>query len=206
MRRFQLPPLTLLLLCYTKTLAFLVSTRALNTKFKSIDGVSLSDTKVTNKILRHTNVLSLLLVESKKDDEDSDCEDAQASYETWKSGKDSEEKPVFESLDSVLNKARKRPMMMFIPYKIQAALNKPILKLSLPTTSAPSIITLGDLGFILIALKLNSFGFAVGYILGKLSTQLLRESKVIPIALVELWTVLMAVGLDVVWNNTELNY
>lgn len=112
--------------------------------------------------------------------------------------------PVFfESLDIVLNKARKRPMIMLLPYKIQAIFNKPIITLSLPTVSVPSVITIGDLLLALIALKLDSVGFAFGYIFGKLTTQYLRENEILPIALIELWTVILAVGLDVVWKNVD---
>ena len=108
------------------------------------------------------------------------------------------------SLESILQKARKRPMIMLLPYKIQAFTNKPLFQISIiPTvTKIPSTITIGDMCLIVFAIYLNSIGFAIGYGIGKLTTQPLREwTNVIPIALVELWTVGLAVGLDVIWRN-----
>ena len=116
------------------------------------------------------------------------------------------EEAVFDSLDDVLTKARKRPMVMtLLPYQIQALMNKPIVRISLlsnNTTNMPkSVLSIGDLFLILIAWKLNSVGFAIGYIVGKLSTPVLRETKILPVALVELWTVIVAIASDVVWSN-----
>mmetsp|Transcript_9298 Transcript_9298/g.13824 ORF Transcript_9298/g.13824 Transcript_9298/m.13824 type:complete len:304 (-) Transcript_9298:116-1027(-) len=107
------------------------------------------------------------------------------------------------SLDAILQRARKRPLAItMLPYKIQAQMNRPLLQIGFPFTSFPSIITIGDGLLILVAIYLNSLGFAVGFALGKLSVQFLREnSNIFPIAFIELWTVTLAVGLDVLWRN-----
>jgi len=61
-------------------------------------------------------------------------------------------------------------------------------------------LTIGEVVLILVALKLESYGFCIGYVLGK-STRGLVMSKGGPILLVELWTVFLAVSLDIAWNN-----
>ena len=127
-----------------------------------------------------------------------------------------EEHQEFDSLEVILEKARKRPTsIMLLPYKIQAFMNKPLIIIptiqSSPSSSSssPSVITLGDVAFVLFAIKLDSLGFAVGYTIGKLTTPYLREQKVIPIpiALIELWTLFFAtflgIILDQVWRNID---
>ena len=103
---------------------------------------------------------------------------------------------VSMDLDVILKKARKRKMVL-LPYRIQAIANKPVLNLFNFTS-----LTIGECALILVAIKLNSYGFCVGYVIGKGTSPFVRNSNM-PIALVELWTVLLAVGFDVIWNNLD---
>ena len=105
-----------------------------------------------------------------------------------------EEKYQFDSLDVMLNKARRRKVVM-LPYRIQSIANKPVFNIFNKST-----LNLGDCVLILVATKLGSMGFCIGYITGKSTTWFLREIDA-PIIMVEIWTVALAVGLDVVWNN-----
>ena len=111
----------------------------------------------------------------------------------------------FQSLDIILEKARKRQMFMLFPYRAQAFLNKPLFQISiLPSKNVlPTVITTGDIIFVLFAIQLNSIGFAVGYTIGKLTVQSLRMANAVPMALTELWTVTLAVILDVLWRNID---
>ena len=102
----------------------------------------------------------------------------------------------FDSLDVVLDRARKRKMVL-LPYQIQAITNKPLIPINLNRTI---YLTLGETLLILVAFKLESYGFCVGYVLGKDTRGLLMRAGG-PILLVELWTVSLAVGLDILWNN-----
>jgi|AntRauTorckE5430_2_1112549.scaffolds.fasta_scaffold26779_2 hypothetical protein len=102
----------------------------------------------------------------------------------------------FDSLDVMLDRARKRKMVM-LPYQIQAITNKPLIPINLNRTT---YLTIGEVVLILVAFKLESYGFCFGYVLGK-STRGLLMSKGGPILLVELWTVFLAVSLDIAWNN-----
>ena len=109
-------------------------------------------------------------------------------------GEEKEEEYEFDSLDTMLTKARNRKMAL-LPYRVQAFTGKPIINLF--NTSS---LTIGECTLILVALKLGSIGFCGGYVVGKATTQYLRQSDA-PVVLVELWTVLLAVGFDIVWNN-----
>ena len=64
----------------------------------------------------------------------------------------------FQSLDIILEKARKRQMFMLFPYRAQAFLNKPLFQISiLPSKNVlPTVITTGDIIFVLFAIQLNS--------------------------------------------------
>lgn len=104
---------------------------------------------------------------------------------------------VETSLAKVLEKARARRMVL-LPYRIQAFFNNPVLTLSKPL---PAIFTIGDVSFVLVAIWLDSYGFALGYSIGKLTTRSVRGNSNMPVALTELWTVGLAVGLDIVWRN-----
>ena len=102
----------------------------------------------------------------------------------------------FDSLDVMLDRARKRKMVL-LPSQIQAIANKPLIPINLNRTT---YLTIGEVVLILVAFKLESYGFCVGYVLGK-STQGLLMSRGGPILLVQLWTVFLAVSLDIAWNN-----
>jgi len=109
-----------------------------------------------------------------------------------------ETEPVyqFDSLDVMLDRARKRKMVL-LPSQIQAVTNKPLIPINLNRTT---YLTIGEVVLTLVAFKLESYGFCVGYVLGK-STQGLLMSRGGPILLVQLWTVFLAVSLDIAWNN-----
>lgn len=96
------------------------------------------------------------------------------------------------SLDEMLAEARKRRMVL-LPYQVQAIASKPIV-----TISNGSSLNLGECMLILVAIKLGSIGFCVGYAAGKGTAGYSRDA---PIIVVQLWPVLLAVGLDVAWNN-----
>jgi hypothetical protein len=121
-------------------------------------------------------------------------EESDTSVGLTESEPQNEEEYQFDSLDVMLNKARNRKMVL-LPYKIQTIANKPIINLL-----GKSSLNLGECILILAAIRLGSTGFCIGYVGGKLTTRFLGKLNV-PIALVQLWTVLLAVGLDVVWNN-----
>lgn len=129
-----------------------------------------------------------------KRDENSSPSDSHAKV----ADKQIETEPVyqFDSLDVMLDRARKRKMVM-LPYQIQAIANKPLIPINLNRTT---YLTIGEVVLILVAFKLESYGFCVGYVLGK-STQGLLMSRGGPILLVQLWTVFLAVSLDIAWNN-----
>ena len=129
-----------------------------------------------------------------KRDENSSPSDSHAKA----ADKQIETEPVyqFDSLDVMLDRARKRKMVM-LPYQIQAIANKPLIPINLNRTT---YLTIGEVVLILVAFKLESYGFCVGYVLGK-STQGLLMSRGGPILLVQLWTVFLAVSLDIAWNN-----
>ena len=130
-----------------------------------------------------------------KRDENSSPSDSHAKA----ADKQIETEPVyqFDSLDVMLDRARKRKMVL-LPSQIQAIANKPLIPINLNRTT---YLTIGEVVLILVAFKLESYGFCVGYVLGK-STQGLLMSRGGPILLVQLWTVFLAVSLDIAWNNT----
>uniref|UniRef100_A0A7S3QIY4 Uncharacterized protein n=1 Tax=Chaetoceros debilis TaxID=122233 RepID=A0A7S3QIY4_9STRA len=111
------------------------------------------------------------------------------------------EEPYFDSLDIVLERARKRQMVM-LPIQIQAIAGKTVIKLGLGnSSSATSYLTVGDCVLILVAVKLGSVGFSIGYVIGKASSPILRSSGTTPIMIVELWAGGLAVVFDIFWNN-----
>ena len=121
-------------------------------------------------------------------------EESDTSLTLTESEPQKEEEYHFDSLDVMLNKARNRKMVL-LPYKIQIIANKPIINLL-----GMSSLNLGECLLILAAIRLGSIGFCIGYLGGKLTTRFLGKLNA-PIALVQLWTVLLAVFSDVVWNN-----
>lgn len=121
------------------------------------------------------------------------------SGERKKSYDKSDENEGFDSpsLDVVLEKARKRKLFLF-PIKLQAFADKPVVKLG--GGSAP-YLTIGECALLLIAAKLGSYGFSVGFILGKGTLPFLRSSGMAPLIFVELWPVSLAIISDTVLNN-----
>jgi len=107
-----------------------------------------------------------------------------------------DEELMNNSLDKILQRARKRPVSItLLPYQIQAFMNTPFLSSSYISLSIspPFTITIGDTILIGVAIYLNSNGFAFGYLIGKLSVQSLRKYNLLPIFISELWTVGLAV-------------
>jgi hypothetical protein len=144
----------------------------------------------------------LLLQKQSNDDYDSDNTKMEEMEPSLSSTSTSQPTPS-HSLEHILNKARKRPMIMFLPYQIQAYTNKPILQTS-PSSPVPIpfVITIGDALLVTFAILLNSIGFAIGYTIGKLSIQSIRQrSDLFPIVLTELWTVSLAIMCDLIWRN-----
>mmetsp|Transcript_6771 Transcript_6771/g.9941 ORF Transcript_6771/g.9941 Transcript_6771/m.9941 type:complete len:182 (+) Transcript_6771:85-630(+) len=114
------------------------------------------------------------------------------SVRTMAKAEHSESPPYFEPLDVMLERARKRKMVL-LPYRIQALTNKPIVRLG-----SYAALTAGDTILILVAIKLGSIGFSVGYVLGKGTKKMVQRKN---ISLAELWVVGLAVGADILWNN-----
>ena len=108
----------------------------------------------------------------------------------------------FDSLDDMLTNARNRQMVL-LPYRIQAISSKPIIvinkKIPNRSESLSLNLTFGECMLISVAFYLGSVGFCVGYVFGKGTKGLLKSDN--PIILVELWTVVFAVGIDIAWNN-----
>ncbi len=114
------------------------------------------------------------------------------------SGSPEDHKPVFDSLDVVLERARKRKMVL-LPIRIQSFANKPLVKLGTFT-----YLSVGECALLLIAIKLESYGFSLGYVVGKGTAPYLRRkiSTDSPMAaFVELWAGGFAIFSDVIWNN-----
>ena len=102
----------------------------------------------------------------------------------------------FESLDHMLERVRKRQIMN-TPLQLQAILNRPILQLG---TNKP-YLNVGEIALILISVKLGSYGFSSGYIIGKRTLPDIRKSNIVPIFFTELWPGVLAIILDVIYTN-----
>ena len=165
------------------------STFAFSPPIKPIVATFAPSKKVPTTTNTNNHLLALLEMQRTEENERTFTPEAQTQPQPQ-----NEEEYNFDSLDVMLTKARKRKMVL-LPYKIQAIANKPIINLF-----NKSSLNLGECMLIFVAIKLGSIGFCVGYVIGKVSTRFLRGVDA-PIVLVELWTVLLAVGLDVVWNN-----
>ena len=104
-------------------------------------------------------------------------------------------------LDDVLTKARKRKGVNF-QYKVQAFLDAPVVQLKRPYPGLKSslVYTRSDVALVLVALKINAPGFALGLVLGKLTAAPVREITTPPapvqILLLPLWPVIWAIGID----------
>ena len=106
----------------------------------------------------------------------------------------SEEQPSFDSLDIVLERARKRKSVL-LPIQLQAITSKQV------TRFGNIYITFGDCMLMAFALKLGSIGFSIGYIFGKVSTPIVRRNNSFPIIITEIWSGGLAIIFDIVWNN-----
>ena len=105
---------------------------------------------------------------------------------------------TFDSLDVMLERARKRPGPMPL-YRLQAWLDGPILKLDSFTPSLP-IFMRSDALLIAVAIFIHANGFALGLVIGKLTAtpflKLVKPPLQVQILLMPLWPVLWAIGLD----------
>ena len=101
--------------------------------------------------------------------------------------------------------------MVLLPvYRVQAMLNMPIINILRTSLSSKNVNvkasflsswTVGECLLIVLAIKLNSFGFCVGYAIGKSTVSLIKEANVIPISVSQFWTASLAVGFDIIWNQ-----
>lgn len=121
-----------------------------------------------------------------------------------KQGKDEEvvdEDSFLGSLDSVLENARRRQGINF-QYRVQAILDTSLIKLKKPYPNLKSsmLLTVGDATLAVIAWLVDAKGFAIGYIIGKLTAgpcrEIFRPGASVQIILLPLWPVLWAIGLD----------
>ncbi len=105
------------------------------------------------------------------------------------------------SLDLMLEDARKRHGINYW-FRLQAAWDAPVLKLEKPYPNLKSslVVTVGDTALAITALLIHAKGFALGYIIGKLTAgpcrEILRPGKSVHIALMPMWPVIWAIGLD----------
>jgi hypothetical protein len=79
----------------------------------------------------------------------------------------------FDSLDVMLERARKRPGPMPL-YRLQAWLDGPILKLDAFAPSLP-VFTRSDALLIAVAIFIRANGFALGLVIGKLTATPFRK-------------------------------
>jgi hypothetical protein len=104
----------------------------------------------------------------------------------------------FDSLDVMLERARKRPGPMPL-YRLQAWLDGPILKLDSFAPSLP-VFTRSDALLIAVAIFIHANGFALGLVIGKLTAtpfrKLVDPPVQVQILLMPFWPVIWAIGLD----------
>jgi hypothetical protein len=100
-----------------------------------------------------------------------------------------------EPLDVVLSRARQRPISPFL--KVQTFLDARLI----PGALLPWL-TCGDAIFGLVAIAIGAKGFALGLFLGKWTRSILlailplTTRRMLPTMLVQLYPVLLAIGLD----------
>ena len=134
---------------------------------------------------RSNKIISLLL----KNDDETD------QYDTTTQPTIPDE---FDSLENILDRARKRKMIM-LPYQIQAITNKSLIPLNTKRTIS---LNIGETILILIGIKLGSYGFGIGYTIGKASQNWARVKLGSGnLVLAELYTVSLAISMDVICNN-----
>jgi len=102
-------------------------------------------------------------------------------------GEDDKE-PEFEPLDVILDRARKRGVNPMI--RVQAFLNAPVA----PSWKIP--FTRGDVAFSTFAIAVGAKGFALGLVVGKLTSRRLTKSFDLPPLVVQLYPVLLAIACD----------
>ena len=190
--------------CFRRNEAFSSTSTRTGTQERLVLRRSVHSTRII-RIPTYDNINTGLHARGRSKEEESPHVHVAGEYGQLDSGRKQEQEQELEvdievevsmDLDIILKKARKRKMVL-LPYRIQAITNKPVLNLFNLTS-----FTIGECALILFAIKLNSYGFCVGYVIGKGTSPFVRNSNM-PIALVELWTVLLAVGFDVIWNNLD---
>jgi hypothetical protein len=111
-------------------------------------------------------------------------------------GNDDDSTLLSPSLDDVLDMARKRSANLSF-YRIRAAFDKAVFSVPGPY---PTVFTVKDISYIVIAILIKAKGFAIGLLLGKITAPLVREifnpSPSVMIILMPLWPVLWAIIFD----------
>lgn len=182
---------TSILVCATVSLSFEIHAFSSRCNHSIITGEKSHskynyNTFVFHKTKRTSNANIILL--SKKDDETD-------QYDTTTQPTIPDE---FDSLENVLDRARKRKMIM-LPYQIQAITSKSLIPLN---TKRTINLNIGETILILIGIKLGSYGFGIGYTIGKASQNWVRVKLGSGnLLLAELWTVSLAISMDVICNN-----
>ena len=120
--------------------------------------------------------------------------------------KNSHHSDNLNALDTMLKRARQRPVLNNPIYQLQAFLDGPLIPipigLILPslTSSETFVLTRGDAALISFALILHANGAAVGYMIGKITARplrvVLRPPVPIQMVLAPFWTVLWMIVLD----------
>ena len=182
---------TSILVCATVSLSFEIHTFSSRCNHSIITGIK-SDSKYNYNTYvfpktKRTNNANISLL-SKNDDETD-------QYDTTTQTTIPDE---FDSLENVLDRARKRKMIM-LPYQIQAITSKSLIPLN---TKRTINLNVGETILILIGIKLGSYGFGLGYTIGKASQNWARVKLGSGnLLLAELWTVSLAISMDVICNN-----
>uniref|UniRef100_A0A7S4SAQ1 Uncharacterized protein n=1 Tax=Ditylum brightwellii TaxID=49249 RepID=A0A7S4SAQ1_9STRA len=126
--------------------------------------------------------------------------------------KEQEELPIFDSLENVLNRARKRNRLPFLLGRLTSPIQIP----SFPSTSfsLTSVIVISPLDLLLVVTSIfliDAKGFGIGYMTGKATVKLLQQSPFLPneflqrnllpsnvgqANLYQLWPVILAILFD----------
>jgi len=101
--------------------------------------------------------------------------------------KDRLQENEFDSLDVVLERARKRNQLPLFLGGLLATFQRPAF---------PRFLTWGDVIFVLVAVFLNAKGFAVGLVAGKASEKSLQQWGGVPPTILQFWPVGFAILLD----------
>ena len=182
---------TLFLVCATLSLSFEIYSFSSRCNHSIINGEKSNSKYNYNTFIFHkakrrsgTNI-SLL---SKNDEETDSCDTTTQTTIP----------DEFDSLENILDRARKRKMIM-LPYQIQAITSKSLIPLNPKRTIS---LNIGETILILIGIKLGSYGFGLGYAIGKASQNWARVKLGSGnLLFAELWTVILAISMDVLCNN-----